>query len=84
MSGETLIQVQGLNKSFGGVQATKNVSFNINKGDILGVIGPNGSGKTTLINLMTGFVKPDSGKVTYNGKNITGWEPAKIADIGIA
>jgi len=83
-SGETLIQVQGLNKSFGGVQATKNVSFNINKGDILGIIGPNGAGKTTLINLLTGFVKPDSGKVIYNGKDITGWEPARVADIGIA
>ncbi len=84
MSAEALIRVQNLNKSFGGVQATKHVSFDINKGEIIGVIGPNGSGKTTLINLMTGFVKPDSGKVYYGNKDITGWDPAKIADIGIA
>jgi branched-chain amino acid transport system ATP-binding protein len=67
MGEEALIRVQNLSKSFGGVKATKDVSFEIKRGEILGVIGPNGSGKTTLVNLITGFVKP----------------PAKIADLGI-
>jgi len=84
MGTEAIIRVQNLSKSFGGVQATKDISFDIKKGEIIGVIGPNGSGKTTLINLMTGFVKPDLGKVYYEKRDITGWDPAKIADIGIA
>jgi branched-chain amino acid transport system ATP-binding protein len=83
MAGEALIQVQNLHKSFGGVKATKDVSFEISRGDILGVIGPNGSGKTTLINLITGFVKPDSGRVFFGAKDITGMDPARIADLGI-
>jgi branched-chain amino acid transport system ATP-binding protein len=81
---EALIKVQNLKKSFGGVKATQDVSFEIKRGEIIGVIGPNGSGKTTLINLMTGFVKPDSGHVFFGKKNITGLDPAKIADVGIA
>jgi len=78
------LQVANLTKQFGGVKAVDSVSFDLKKGEILGVIGPNGSGKTTLVNLITGFVKPDAGKVFYQGKDITGMMPHRIADLGIA
>lgn len=65
MSSITLLRVQNLSKQFGGVKAIDSVSFELHRGEILGVIGPNGSGKTTLVNLITGFVKPDSGRVIY-------------------
>lgn len=81
---ETILRVEGLNKNFGGVVAIVNVSFEVNKGELLGIIGPNGSGKTTLVNLLTGFVKPDSGRVFYRGVDITGKKPYKIAEMGIA
>ncbi|MCL5124298.1 MAG: ABC transporter ATP-binding protein [Deltaproteobacteria bacterium] len=73
-----------MNKNFGGVKAVVSVSFDLHEGELLGVIGPNGSGKTTLVNLITGFIKPDSGKIEYRGRDITGWPPYRIARIGIA
>jgi len=81
---EPILKVEKISKHFGGVQAVQGVTFEINAGDFLGVIGPNGSGKTTLVNLITGFVKPDSGKVFYRGKEITGKMPYTIAGLGIA
>jgi branched-chain amino acid transport system ATP-binding protein len=83
MSGEPLLKVTRLSKSFGGVQAIMNVSFELAKGEILGVIGPNGSGKTTLVNLITGFVKPNAGMISFKGKDITGLPPHKIANMGL-
>ncbi len=83
MSEEVILQVRGLTKSFGGVKAVDDVSFDFVKGDAIGIIGPNGSGKTTLVNLITGFVKPDSGHVFYKGREITKMAPHKIADLGI-
>jgi len=83
MSQEVLIQVKGVSKSFGGVKAVNNASFDLFKGEILGIIGPNGSGKTTLVNIVTGFVKPDSGKVFAKDRELTKLEPHKIADLGI-
>jgi len=84
MKNGPFLDVSNLNKQFGGVRAVDSVSFELQQGEILGVIGPNGSGKTTLVNLITGFIKPGSGRVSYQGKEITGWMPYKIADIGIA
>ena len=81
---KTILAVESLCKNFGGVAAVVRVSFTLNEGELLGVIGPNGSGKTTLVNLLTGFVKPNSGKVVYRGKKITGQMPYKIAELGIA
>jgi branched-chain amino acid transport system ATP-binding protein len=78
-----LLEVQKISKAFGGVQAVLNVSFTLNKGEVLGVIGPNGSGKTTLVNLITGFVRPDTGTVFFRGKNIRGLQPHKIANLGL-
>lgn len=83
MAEEALLQVRKINKVFGGVKAVQNVDLELTRGEILGVIGPNGSGKTTLVNLITGFVKPNSGEVFFKGKKITGWPPHRIADLGI-
>lgn len=78
-----LLRVEELTKVFGGVLALNRVSFELRKGEILGVMGPNGSGKTTLINCITGFLKPNSGKIFFKGKDITGMPPHRIADMGI-
>jgi len=83
MEGQSVLQVRNISKAFGGVQAVEDVSFTLHKGEIFGVIGPNGSGKTTLVNLITGFVRPDSGEVLFKGKKITGIQPHKIANLGL-
>src|SRR4030043_978803 len=80
----TILAVENLSKRFGGVLAVDGVEFDLQEGELIGVIGPNGSGKTTLVNLLTGFVRPDSGKVLYQGRDITGKMPYKIAELGIA
>ncbi|MCP3955156.1 MAG: ATP-binding cassette domain-containing protein, partial [Desulfobacterales bacterium] len=79
-----LLEVVGLSKNFGGVQALKKVNFNLMPGELLGVIGPNGSGKTTLVNLITRFVKPSAGSVAFKGKKISHLPPHKIVRLGIA
>jgi ABC-type branched-subunit amino acid transport system ATPase component len=83
MENGPVLSVTGISKAFGGVQAVLGVSFNLNKGQILGIIGPNGSGKTTLVNLTTGFLRPDAGKVEFKGRDITGAQPHKIANLGL-
>jgi ABC-type branched-subunit amino acid transport system ATPase component len=84
MSGSPLLKVRDLSKSFGGVQALRQVSFDLSEGELLGVIGPNGSGKTTLVNLITGFVKSTSGSVFYQAQDITNRAPYKVIRLGIA
>jgi ABC-type branched-subunit amino acid transport system ATPase component len=79
-----ILKAEKLSKKFGGVAAVANVTFALQDGELLGIIGPNGSGKTTMVNLLTGFVRPDSGNVTYRGKGITGKSPYRIAAMGIA
>jgi branched-chain amino acid transport system ATP-binding protein len=83
MTDTPLLQVNNVTKTFGGIIALNNVSFDVNKGEILGIIGPNGSGKTTVVNCITGFVKVSSGRVMFRGKTITGQPPHKIADMGV-
>jgi ABC-type branched-subunit amino acid transport system ATPase component len=83
MEDRTILKVREVSKNFGGVAAIVKVNLELQKGELLGVIGPNGSGKTTLVNLLTGFVKPDSGKVIYRGSEITGKAPYRIAELGI-
>ncbi len=83
MGEEAILRAEGLNKYFGGVQAIADLSFSLRNGEFLGIIGPNGSGKTTLVNLITGFVKPSSGRVIYRGEEITGKRPYTIAGLGI-
>jgi branched-chain amino acid transport system ATP-binding protein len=84
MSADLILEVAGLCKQFGGVEALKGVSLRVCRGDVLGIIGPNGSGKTTLINCISGFVRPTSGHVRFQGRDITGRPPHRIADMGVA
>jgi branched-chain amino acid transport system ATP-binding protein len=80
---EPMLRMDKLTKRFGGVQALKDVSFDVFRGDVLGIIGPNGSGKTTIVNAITGFITPTSGKIFFKGKDITGRPPHKVADMGV-
>jgi branched-chain amino acid transport system ATP-binding protein len=73
-----------VSRRFGGLKALTDFDFSVEKGQIVGLIGPNGSGKTTLFNVITGFYPADSGKVLYNGKDITRRKPYEIAKLGIA
>ena len=79
-----LLETQGLSRRFGGLQAVSDVSFSVSAGQVLGVIGPNGAGKSTFINLVTGHIKPTSGKVLIGGKDMTGAKPWAIAHAGVA
>jgi len=78
-----ILQSNDLVKSFGGVTAINHLSLTVEKGTVFGIIGPNGSGKTTFFNLVNGVYTPDSGRVTFDGKNITGLHPHRIAELGI-
>ena len=78
-----ILTVENLSKSFGGIHANKDISFDVEEGSILGVIGPNGAGKSTLFDLITGFTKPDAGKVKFFDKNIFGISPDKISNLGV-
>ena len=78
-----ILTVQNLSKSFGGIHANRDISFDVEEGSILGVIGPNGAGKSTLFDLITGFTKPDTGKVKFFDKNIFGISPDKISNLGV-
>jgi branched-chain amino acid transport system ATP-binding protein len=78
------LEVENVSKAFGGVIAINRVSFDLNQGEVLGLIGPNGAGKSTLFNLITGIFKPDTGKIKFNHKDITGIAPYKICQCGIA
>jgi branched-chain amino acid transport system ATP-binding protein len=80
----TILEVQNLEMDFGGLRALADVNFALEEGCILGLIGPNGSGKTTLFNVITGFLKPTSGKVIFGGEDITGHAPYKACKAGIA
>jgi branched-chain amino acid transport system ATP-binding protein len=73
-----MLEVKGLKKSFGGIQAVDHCSFTVRKGTITGLIGPNGAGKTTLFNIITGFYKPDEGEVLFQGRRIDGLLPHQI------
>lgn len=80
---ETILRVDGLSRSYGGLRAVHNVTFNVARGEILGIIGPNGAGKTTLFNLINGLVGPSTGRVLFEGRDITGLKPSKICRAGI-
>lgn len=79
----TVIQTTDLTIQFGGLVAVNKVDFSLERGEIRGLIGPNGSGKTTLINLVSGIYKPTAGEITFQGQNITGFKPNKVAQLGL-
>ena len=78
-----ILSVENLSRSFGGIKANDNISFEVEQGSILGIIGPNGAGKSTLFDLITGYTKADNGKVKFFEKNIFGLSPDKISNLGV-
>jgi branched-chain amino acid transport system ATP-binding protein len=79
-----MLEVSGLNKSFGGIHAVRECSFAIEESSITSLIGPNGAGKTTTFNLINNVIRPDSGSVRFEGKDVTGKMPHKLTRLGIA
>ncbi|WP_198172920.1 branched-chain amino acid ABC transporter ATP-binding protein/permease [Bradyrhizobium sp. AT1] len=82
-TGEVVLEVRNLSRSFGGLKAVQDVSFKLHKNEILGIIGPNGAGKTTLFNLLNGFLKPSQGEVLIGGRDMSGQRPHVICEAGI-
>ena len=80
---EPILKVTNLTKTFAGLVANENITFDVREGEIVSIIGPNGAGKTTLFNCVTGFLKPSSGSVTFDSHRVEGWSPNKIARKGL-
>jgi branched-chain amino acid transport system ATP-binding protein len=80
----TLLDLKGVDKSFGGLRVIADLDLVVNENEIVSVIGPNGAGKTTLFNLITGIYRPDSGEIQLDGRNLVGVAPHKITELGIA
>jgi branched-chain amino acid transport system ATP-binding protein len=78
-----LLNLRGVSKRFGGVDALSEVSFEVPDGEVLGVIGPNGAGKTTLLNCISGVFRPDEGEINFQGRQISGRRPHQVAELGI-
>ncbi|MGE0564514.1 MAG: ATP-binding cassette domain-containing protein [Pseudolabrys sp.] len=83
-SAAPLLAVENLRRSFGGLTAVDSLSFDVKRGEILGLIGPNGSGKTTALNLVSGALSPDSGLIRFNGEPVGGRPPHRVAQLGVA
>jgi branched-chain amino acid transport system ATP-binding protein len=81
---ETLLQLRGVSKAFGGLRVISGLDLEVRAGEIVSVIGPNGAGKTTLFNLITGVYRPDSGEILFDDENLVGLAPHKITNRGIA
>ena len=81
--GAGMLEVRGLTKHFDGLTALSDLDFSIRPGEIVGVIGPNGAGKTTLFNVLTGFLKPSGGQIRFQGQDIVGLKPSRIAGLGL-
>ncbi len=78
-----MLETRGLTKFFGGLCAVNDINFVVNPREIVGLIGPNGAGKTTVFNLLTGFLRPSSGSVLFEGKDVAGLKPHAIARLGM-
>src|SRR6266566_4662009 len=84
MNQGSVLEVQGVTVRFGGLTALDAVSLTVPPRHVLGVIGPNGAGKTTLLNVLCGFVRPDAGMLRFDGADLTGLRPHRLASLGIA
>ncbi len=80
----SILEIHALTKSFGGVLAVGDVSVAIGEGEFVGIVGSNGAGKTTFVNLVTGYLKPDRGRILYAGQDITAHPPREVTRLGIA
>ncbi len=80
---DPLLKVSGLTRRFGGVVANRDIAFTVRPGELVGVIGPNGAGKSTLFDLITGFTRPDAGRVRIDGREATGLRPDQICRLGV-
>jgi len=78
-----LLEVRGIGKRFGGLQAVRDLSFEMARGEVLGLIGPNGAGKTTVFNLLSGFLAPDAGEVRLDGRSLAGLKPHAVCQLGL-
>jgi len=79
-----ILSVRRLSKRFGGLIAVNDIGFDVQRGEVIGLMGPNGAGKTTLINVLSGEYRPESGTINFKGQDIVGLSPRKICHIGIA
>jgi branched-chain amino acid transport system ATP-binding protein len=79
-----LLEIQGLGKRFGGLQAVKDLTFSVGQGEIVALIGPNGAGKTTAFALISGFLTPDTGTVRFAGRDLAGLAPHRVNALGVA
>jgi branched-chain amino acid transport system ATP-binding protein len=84
VGGVVLLEIKALTKLFGGLTALGHLDLHVDEGKIVGLIGPNGAGKTTVFNLITGFIRPTSGQIIFDEKDITGMKPHLVAKLGIA
>jgi branched-chain amino acid transport system ATP-binding protein len=80
----SLLSVAGITKRFGGVTANRDISFEVQPGEMIGIIGPNGSGKSTLFEIISGFSHPDAGEVRLDGGRLTGLSPDRVCRLGVA
>src|SRR6202158_3848449 len=81
---DVLLAATAVSKRFGGVRAVEEVSISVRRGAIASIIGPNGAGKTSLLNMISGFYRPDTGSISFEGRDIIGTRPSEIAAMGIA
>ena len=84
MAAETVLKVEGVNLSFGGLKALTDINIEVKKGELLAIIGPNGAGKTSLLNCLSGFYRPQEGKILFAGHDICKTPPHKVAELGFA
>ena len=82
-SDDVVLEIRNLSRSFGGLKAVQNVSFKLRRNEILGIIGPNGAGKTTLFNLLNGFLRPGTGEILLDGRDMSGRKPHELCEAGI-
>jgi branched-chain amino acid transport system ATP-binding protein len=81
---ETLLAVSSVSKHFGGVRAVEDMSLEVRRGGLTSIIGPNGAGKTSMLNIISGFYRPETGSIRFEGRDVTGIRPSGIAALGIA